>query len=475
MGAAAYACLVACAPSLGPEPKLAQPAAFASDRSLDAPPVDWPTDAWWRLYPDPQLDALIQEALKGSPDLKTAAARVRAAESAAEQAGSKRLPSASAKASVDEAFITQSLGLPPAFASAFPPEALLTQGSANLTYELDFFGKNRASLAAAISEAQAARADQAQARLELTTSVASAYLDFIRLCRLRDEAVSAVKIRRDTLALIADRRRNGLETRADFSLQNATVAVAQGEIDLYDQQIVQARHALAALLGEGPDRGLSVTAPSLSENFVHPYGLPAHLALDLVGRRPDIVAARLRAEALRRRIAVAKADFYPNIDLTAGVTAILLGQSNPTEHAVTLTQFGPAVTLPLFSGGQLEGAYRGSRAAYDEAVAVYDKTLANALKDVADAVAGERSMSVQLADAKSALASDEDAYAIAKLRYQGGLSPYLNVLTAESAVLQQREVVINLTVQSLGYDLALVRALGGGYIEPGAASSRRTR
>jgi NodT family efflux transporter outer membrane factor (OMF) lipoprotein len=306
--------------------------------------------------------------------------------------------------------------------------------------------------------------------------VATAYTDFVRLYEDRDAAAQAVRVRQDTLKLVSDRERNGLENRGEYSQQDATVSAARAQVAMLDFQILQARHQIAALLGEGPDRGLQVQRSIHTTALLRPYGLPPKVALDLVGRRPDIVAARLRAEAARQRIKAAKADFYPNIDLAASFNAISLNDQSILNHNLTLAQLGPAIRLPIFNGGQTQGAYRGARAEYDEAVATYDKTLANALKEVADAIAGERSLQTQLADARASLASDEDAYNVAKLRYQGGLSPYLNVLTAENIVLQQRQTVVNEAVLALSYDLALVRALGGGFNETApAAHSNTTR
>jgi NodT family efflux transporter outer membrane factor (OMF) lipoprotein len=468
--AATAALLTACAPNLGPLPRLAKPESFAAAKSFDVPAVDWPSDDWWTAYADPQLDALIAEALKGSPDLRIAEARVREAEAVSEQVGSNRFPQLSASGSVDETRISQSLGLPPSVSSFLPNGFhVMTQAGANLSYQLDFFGKTRAALTAATSDAEAARADRAAARLELTIDVATAYADLVRLMEDRDSAAEAVRVRQDTLKLVGDRRRNGLETRGEYSEQNATVSAAQAQVEAFDLQILQKRHEVAALLGEGPDRGLEIRRSVRTTVQLHPYGLPSELALNLIGRRPDIIAARLRAEAARQRIKSAKADFYPNINLAASFTSISLNDQNPLKHNFTLAQVGPAVTLPIFTGGQTEGAYRGARAEYDEAAATYDKTIATALKEVADALAGERSLQTQLADQRASLAADEDAYAVAKLRYQGGLSPYLNVLTAENTVLQQRQTVVNLAVQSLSFDLALVHALGGGYVGPGAA------
>ncbi len=471
IAAVSMAALSACAPNLGPPPKLSQPQDYAAAHSFDVPAADWPADEWWAVYRDPQLDVLEAEALKDSPDLKIAEARVREAQSQSEQAGSRRYPQLSASGSEDEARISQSIGLPSQVSSVLPNGFhLMTQVGANLSYELDFFGKNRAALAAATSQAEAVKADRAAARLELTIDVANAYADFVRLCQDRAAAAEAVRVRRDTLKLVGDRRRNGLETRGEVSQQNATVTAAQAQVEMLDFQILQTRHQIAALLGKGPDRGLDLQSAPRDTVILHPYGLPPTVAFNLVGRRPDIVAARLRAEAARQRIKVAKAAFYPNIDLAASFTAISLNDQSIFNNNLTLAQFGPAVTLPVFTGGQTEGAYRGARAQYDEAVATYDKTLATALKEVADAIAGERALQAQLVDARASLTADEDAYNVAKLRYQGGLSPYLNVLTAENAVLQQRQIVVDQSVLALTYDLALVRALGGGFTETAPAA-----
>jgi NodT family efflux transporter outer membrane factor (OMF) lipoprotein len=444
---------------------------YATSASFAAQSAQWPSDDWWAAYGDPQLDSLMAEALKGAPDLRIAEARVRQAQAQSEQAGAYRLPSLSANGAEYAARIDQSLGLPPDIASALPGGfSGMTQVGANLSYQLDFFGKNRAALAAATSTAEALRADRAAARLQLTAAVASAYANFVRLSEDRETAANSVRVRQDTLKLVADRRRNGLETRGEVSQQAATVSAAKAEVEALDLQVLQTRHQIAALLGEGPDRGLQIERSPNAGALLHPLGLPPSLALNLVGRRPDIVAARLRAEAARQRMKSAKADFYPNIDLTGSVIAIALNNKSLLQHNLNLTRVGPAVTLPIFSGGQLEGAYRGARGEYDEAAATYDKTVSNALRDVADAIAGVRSVQGQLTDARASLAADEDAYAVAKLRYQGGLSPYLNVLTAENAVLQQRQTVVNLAVQSLLSDIDLVRALGGGYSEPATAA-----
>jgi NodT family efflux transporter outer membrane factor (OMF) lipoprotein len=197
------------------------------------------------------------------------------------------------------------------------------------------------------------------------------------------------------------------------------------------------------------------------------------VAVDLVGRRPDIVAARLRAKAAAKRIKVAKADFYPNIDLSADYGVQSLGIDKLFQYSSVIGAIGPAIHLPIFSEGRLEGAYRGARAEYDAAAASYDQTLANALRDVADAITAERALQSQVKDARAQLASADDAFHIATLRYRGGLSPYINVLTAENGALTARRNLADLQAQAVTLDVGLVRALGGGYAAPDARLAAR--
>ena len=225
--------------------------------------------------------------------------------------------------------------------------------------------------------------------------------------------------------------------------------------------LTSARAVIAALLGAGPDRGLTIARPAAPA--VREFGLPENLAADLLGRRPDIVAARLRAEAAGKRIDVARKSFYPNVNLAGFIGAQSLGLDLLTESGSDIGQAGLALSLPIFQGGRLSGAYRGARAEYDAAVADYDATLTQALKEVADAAVSERALAVRLGAARQALAKGEEAYRIARVRYEGGLDSYTSVLTAENAVILQRRAAADLDSRALTLDAALVRALGGGF------------
>ncbi len=462
--------LAACAPDLGARPEPAPMAAYQTRQSFAAPVADWPRDDWWTAYHDPQLTALIDEALKGAPDMKIAEARLRQAEADAEQAGAATLPELSGNGAVQETRQSINQGFPDQFKPLLPHGWHTTPRTTfDFAYEFDFFGKNRAALAAATSNADAARADEAEARLMLSTAVAGAYADFVRLSADGKTAADAVRVRQQSAGLVAQRVTNGLENRGQLAEANAQVAIAQTEQDAVDGAIARTRNEIAALLGKGPDRGLTL-APPETVTLV-PFGLPRSLPADLVGRRPDIVAARLRAEAAAHQIDVAHAAFYPNIDLEGSFGLQSLDIADFANHGSIIGAFGPALHLPIFEGGKLEGGYRGARAGYDAAVASYDKTVTHALQDVADAVVNARQLSAELAHAREALKDSEEAWNVAELRYKGGLSPYLDVLTAEGTLLTQRQAVSDLEAQNFAQSVALVRALGGGYVQPALASN----
>lgn len=458
---AAASALSACAavPRLGPEPQAKPAAGYATTQSFQAPQAAWPDDGWWRRYDDPQLNALMDEALSASPSLVQAEARVRRARALAEQQRAAGLPSLSANARVAETRQSYNLGIPPDFVPKGYNDT--GRGTLDLNWDLDLFGQNRANLAAATSEAEAARMDAAEARLMLTTNIAAAYADLAQLFNEREAAGQALTNRKATAQLIAQRVRAGSANEGEARQAEANAAAAAQDLAAVDEQIGLNRNRLAALAGQGPDRGLALQRPSGA--IAAGFGLPANLAVDLVGRRPDVQAARLRAEAAGGRIRAARAGFYPNVNLAAFIGREALGLDLLRSPGSQIGQAGLALSLPIFSAGRLEGAYRGARADYDSAVAAYDETLVQALQQVADAAVSARQLQTRLTESRRAVAAAEDAYRIAKLRYEGGLTNYLAVLSAEDTLIAQRRIAATLESRTLAVDAALARALGGGF------------
>jgi NodT family efflux transporter outer membrane factor (OMF) lipoprotein len=451
----------ACAsvPELPPQPKAKDLDIYSAQELFRAPTAEWPATTWWTAYGDAQLNELIAEALDGAPDLAQAEARLRQAEAIAQQARASRLPQISADTSVAAVKQSYNNGIP----QAFVPQGWQDTGRAalNFSYELDFWGRNRALVAAATSDAEAARADVAQARLTLSTAVAAAYADLVQLYADSASTERAVAVRRSTEDLLSQRLAQGLENQGAVSRAEAGRAGEEAKLAAIGEAIALTKTYIAALLGAGPDRGLAIDVPQAPS--LKPFGLPANLKAELIGRRPDVVASRLRAEAAAQRINVARADFYPNVNLSAVIGVQSLGVDMLTRSGSDFGSFGPAISLPIFTGGQLQGAYRGARAEYDAAVAAYDAAVTQALHDVADAALSQRALNVRLESSREALAASQNAYRIIDMRYRGGLSTYLEVLAAEESLIANTQAVAELETRAFTLDVALIRALGGGF------------
>jgi NodT family efflux transporter outer membrane factor (OMF) lipoprotein len=458
---ACTALLAACAalPERTPAPAVKPIGNYASERSFAGADRPWPNDTWWTTYGDKQLDGLIAEALADSPTVAVAQARLRKADALVQVTHAAELPQLGANASASEQKQSYNYLTP----RAVTPQGWKDYGRATLDlgWDLDLWGRNRAALAAATSDALAAQADVAQARLLLATTIAAAYAELARQHAALDAARAALAVRAKTADLFRRRYENGLETLGGVRQVDARRASAESDVLALDEQIALQRNRIAALMGAGPDRGLAIARPSV--DLSQPVGLPAQLGADLLGRRPDITAARLRVEAAGRRIDQARAAFYPNVNLVAFIGVQSLGLDALTRNGSQIGSVGPAVSLPLFDGGRLRGQLRGADADYAVAVADYDRTVVQALQDVADAATSQRALGGQLARTGEAVDAAREAWRIQTNRYEGGLSTYLDVLSAEDNLLANLRAQSDLQSRSFTLDVALVRALGGGY------------
>lgn len=446
-------------PNLGTPAVPRPPGSFDSARSFAAPRGEWPTAAWWQGYRDDQLDKLMSEALTRAPTLAQAGARLREAEYRAGLAQANRLPNLSLNASVNEEKLT--------YKGIFPQNAVpkgwndMGRVTLDFSWELDFWGKNRAAFDAAVSEVRAGEAEAASAHVLLTTSVAQTYVQLQNLFLQRDLAEESVRNRAESEHLVRRRLAEGLEPQATLEQASARSSQAIAERAAVDESILLARNAMAALIGQGPDRGLDIKPTTLLNR--QPFGLPAGLSADLLGRKPEVVAARWQVEAAAKRIGVAKASFYPNVNLVAFIGFDALNLRNLGASGSDTGAFGPAIHLPIFDAGRLRANYGAANAQYDAAVAIYDATLTQALRETADAARSLQSLDVRLANTQAALASSEKAYRLAKRRYEVGLADFQSVLTTEDAVVQIRQSETALRARGVSLDIALIKALGGGF------------
>jgi NodT family efflux transporter outer membrane factor (OMF) lipoprotein len=458
LGAAVF---TACAslPGGSPRPASQPKASLAATRSFAAPLGEWPAAGWWKHYGDPQLDALIEEALAGSPSIAIADARLRRARSSQDSARGALAPQLAANSAATLQEHSDNYLTP----REMTPQGWDDYGRASLdfSWELDFWGKNRAALASATSEAVAASADADQARLTLSTGIAASYAELARLYSALDTATASKDLRSKTAVLFAQRFDNGLETRGSVRQADARRAGGDAEVLSIEEQISLQKNRLAALLGAGPDRGMAIARPRV--DFTRAFGLPATLSADLIGRRPDLIAARLRAEAAAKRIHAARAQFYPNVNLSGFIGLQSAGLEMLKESGSGIGSVGPAISLPIFNGGRLRAQLRGNEAEYAEAAANYDKVLAQALQEVADASVSQRALGPQLERVDAAVEAAREAWRVQNNRYEGGLATYLDVLTAEDYLLTNLRTQSDLRSRSMALDVALNRALGGGY------------
>ena len=434
---------------------------YAAGGALAAPVGDWPADHWWERYGDPQLDRFIDEALRDSPTLVIAQARLEAAKGVSQFAGAARLPEVRADAGVSEGKMSYAFTTP----KAQTPHGWNAYGVAalNFNWELDFWGKNRSAFAAAVSEQRATQVEVAEARLMLASSVSAAYAELAHLYALRTVAQGTLQVRTHTVTLIESRQRQELETLATLKQVQAREASARAELDITDERIALQKNAIAALIGAGPDRGQEIQPPSAKLDSV--YGLPSELALDLVGRRPDIVAARLRTEAAASRIHQHKAEFYPSVNLMGFGGLMSMGLDNLFKGDASFGGGGPAITLPVFNTERLQGQLRGAHAEYNAAVAAYNATLTNALHEIADVITSRRALDSELTSLQASVSLVQQSYDMVNRRYEGGLATYLDVLSVEDTLLTAQRGLSDTQSRTLALDVALAQALGGGFAE----------
>ena len=453
--------LAACAPlPILSTPQTARPIdSYQAKQSFSAPESGWPTDDWWVKYHDPQLNDLISEGLDSSPDMKIAQARLSKAMAVSDSVASVLYPQLNGSAQVDRVKLSGGNIFPPGLA----PQGWNNVGFAtlNFNWEIDFWGKNRSALAAAVSEAQASRAEQAQAKLVLTSSIAQTYAELARYYKVRETTKRAYEVRDRTFTLFSERQRFGLENSGPVSQAEAKKLLAENELVQVDIRIAEQKNKLAALVGSGPDRGLTITQPAI--NFDSRFSLPPELAMNLIGRRPDIVAARWQAQAGESRIEQKKAEFFPNINLAAFAGVLSSGLDKTFSSNTSFAGAGPAIYLPIFEGGRLRAGLNTARAGYDESVANYEKTVVQSLQEVADVVANMKVLDQQIQLSDRSVAAAAQGLLVAQNRYKGGLSNYLDVLTAEDELLTNLRVQTDLRARSFSLDVALSKSLGGGF------------
>ena len=412
---------------------------------------------WWSDFGDAQLNGLVDKALAANPSLQVAAARVARAASAAQGAGAVSQPQLNASLDLTHQQYTANGAVPAPLAGS-----IRDTGTAQLSasWEIDFFGKNRAMLASALGQVRVAQAESEAARLLLASQVANTYFQIARLNDQLAVARQTLVQREHSLALVRDRVAAGLDTRLELRQSEGGLPEARLQIETLGEQLTLARLALAALVGEPSQAVVLADASILTTHSVVPTST---IPSDLLGRRADIAAARWRVEAASQDVGNARAQFYPNINLVAFAGLSSIGLDRLVNAGSEQWGVGPALRLPLFDGGRLRANLKGRQADLDGAIGSYNATVIDAVREVASLLASLQAISRQQTEQQAALVLSEEAYSIAMQRYEAGLSNYLSVLATQAAVLNQRRQGVDLSARVIDTQVSLMRALGGGY------------
>jgi len=420
----------------------------------------WPQRAWWEKYADPQLNQLVTTAIAGNPSMAIAAARVRQAQALTEVAHAGELPQAGLDAGINRKHWSDN----PYYGGGAMAGTDTWNNSAviSMSYNVDIWGRNRNNTERAQDELQAVAADGRAAQLDLESNIVRAYVTLALQYGLRDNTEATLQQQQQILDLANKRFKGGIGTQLEISEAQVPLPETRRQIEALDENIALARNQIAALLGKGPGAGDSITRPTLTLDAA--IGLPTVLPAALLGRRPDLSAARWRVEAAGKNIQVAKAAFYPNVNLLASIGPMAAGGgllSFLTLGNVS-TSFGPAVSLPIFEGGRLRGQLGATTAGYDLEVEHYNQLLSMALKGIADQVVTLRSLQRQQQQAVLSVDTARTNVTIATRAFQRGLTGYLNVLNAQTQLLRQQQIIQQLQAQKLNAYATLTAALGGG-------------
>jgi NodT family efflux transporter outer membrane factor (OMF) lipoprotein len=455
VAASALLLLGGCA-SMG-EARLNRPLVDPSALGAAGTRTPWPAAQWWSAYGDAGLDRLVDQALAAQPTLQTAMARVQQAQAAVAASDAQRQPQVGLGVELSDQKFTRNGLYPPPLAGAVKWN---NNAQVSASWELDLFGRERAALDASIGQLRASQADAQAARVLLAANVAGAYFNLARIVEARSVAQQSLQQREQVLALVRQRIGAGLDTTVELRQAEGLIAQSKVEIESLAEAATRARHALAELTGQGPG-ALDTLSPTLAVARSTP--LPDALPADLLGRRADLVAQRWRVEASLREVDVAKAQFYPNINLSAFVGLSSLGLDRFIEAGAKTFGAGPALRLPIFEGGRLRANLGARSAEVDVAVDGYNATLLRALREVADEMSTLQSLERQQGAQAEATTAAVAAYDLALQRYQAGLGNFLTVLTAQTNVLAQQRAATELKGRHLAAEVALARALGGGY------------
>ncbi|SDA58530.1 outer membrane protein, multidrug efflux system [Janthinobacterium sp. 344] len=417
----------------------------------------WPAARWWHQFQDDQLSQLIDTALSASPSLDVANARIGSALSAFDAQHAQRGPRVDLDANANRQRYSGN-GLMPAPIGGNVYNEVTVGVQAH--YDLDWWGRHKAQIAASLGEVNARRAEYAMAEQMLAAEIARHYFSMQNGWARMDNLQALVELQRQLVLDKEKRIANGLGVSDDHLSAQTRLSLLQQQIALLETQVVTEREALRALLGADAS-ALTSLRPAQAQAL--PHALPGKLGMELLARRPDLQAARWRVQASLSNIEAAQAAFYPDIDLGAsfGLDAIKLGKLLQSGSRTLF--IGPALSLPLFDSGRLQAQLGGARSERNALIADYNQNVFNVVRDVAQAGARVQGVENQLRLQQENLRASEAQLRNAHARMQQGLADRASQLNAEMTVRGQVDLGMQLQNQRQNAEINLNVALGGGY------------
>ena len=422
-----------------------------------APQDAIPKGAWWGIFGDAELNAYEQQLLKANPSLAAARERLAQARSLAWVAASGLFPQVAADPSAQRERVAADrplFSLPPA-----PVTQNVFTIPFSLNYEADLFGGVRRNLEAANASLQATAADLENAQLVLTAELAA---DFFSLRELDAEAQvvqESVAIQQEGLDLVQRRHAGGVASGLEVAQQASLLDSTKTQLSLVQQQRAQYEHAIAVLTGAPPSTFSVPAAPLRAAPPAIPLGVPS----DLLERRPDIANAERQMAAQNAKAGAAAAAFYPVMTLAGGGGAQSVNIASLISAPNAFWAFGADLLQPIFNGGRNRANLAAAKAAYNESVASYRQAVLTAFQQVEDGLSGLNSLAAAAATQEAAVDDARRALALATNRYVGGLTTYLDVITAQSTLLASERLATQLLGQRIVTSVYLIKALGGGW------------
>jgi len=417
---------------------------------------------WWELLGNPELSALVSKALAQNPSLSLAKTRIEKAQSLAGLSRSATLVQVDVGLEVSRQLYSQNGIFPPPIAGS-----MVNMGSlqTNVNWNPDLMGARAAQLRAAIGEVKAQEAQSHYAQLQMATQVTLTFINLASWVDQADLARQQRQLQADTVALLEERVAHGLDNRIELTQAQSDLKDRDTLLSYIQAQVLTTQHQLAVLTVQDP-LSLEPLTPHLA-NLKTPQW-PAPLGLNLLTQRADLRAAQWRVQAALGQVESAKLNFYPNVNLGlfAGYNSIELNQLLRGQSL----QYGllPSVSLPILDGGRLRAQLFGRESERDGAIAQYNETLLEAVKECANALSELQSIEPQLKQTTESLALARKAQALSLQRREQGLTNLQPVLGAKRASLNKAQGWVTLQAKALSAHVTLINALGGGYSDPSA-------